>query len=474
MNSVALPASATANVMSAESDLVRQAARGDAEAFGELFRRHGAPAWRLAQAVSPDKDAAVASFRDGFAKAVKSGRFGRRTADTFRPQVLASVYKSAIDQAYDRAATPALSRRSAAGPEAALADAAYRSLPERWRAALWLREVESLDAERIGEVLGVSGSVAEQLVSRARRGLAGRFAQAHHEAPEHIGDVLRPLALAQPANLADVAAARWSTAGADRMPIFAPLSGWLEDRAIRPMSVAVGSLIALGVIGLGVVDTSGAVRSQLGASGNGSLGGAVPVQTCFGIACPAGGAAGATNGLAAYSFPAGGSGSGSGLGGSASSLGGSGGGIGTGAGGGGGLATGSGGSGSGSGSGPGLPGGTQLPGTPGPSPSPLPSVPQLPVPTTVPNPAPTPVVTVPLGSSSVSVGGSSLVGANVNGTTSVGLVCTSGLICSGTGTTSSPSTTAPSTTTTTLPLQKTVTSTIGQLTTTATTLLPGL
>lgn len=314
MNSVALPASASTQVVSAEADLVRQAARGDAEAFGELYRRHSAPAWRLAQAVTADRESATSAFRDGFVRAVRSGRFPRRAEATFRPHVLSSVYRAAVDQAYDRTAAPAPSRRSAAeGPDAALADAAFRSLPERWRAALWLGDVENLEADRVAAILGVSAPVADQLVARGRRGLAGRFAQAHREAPEHIGEVLRPLTLPMPANLQEVASARWSSSRVDHAPILAPLGGWLENRAVRPMSVAVGTLIGLGLIAMGVVPGGSTVRSQLGAANPSSVNGAVPVQTCLSLFCPAGtpGGAGGPGGSGLVSFtPSGGLGSG--------------------------------------------------------------------------------------------------------------------------------------------------------------------
>ena len=294
MNSVALPASASTTALSGEADLVRQAARGDADAFGELFRRHSAPAWRLAQAVTADRESAVTAFREGFVRSVKAGRFNRRATTTFRPHVLSSVYRAAIDQAYDRAAAPAPARRAAAdSPEAVLANAAFRSLPERWRAAIWLNEVENLDSERIGGVLGVSASVAEQLVARGRRGLAGRFAQAHHEMPQHVGEVLRPLTLAPPSNLSEVTRASWSTAGTDHMSVVAPVTGWLEDRAIRPMSVAVGALVGLGLIGLGVVPGGAAVRSPLSQGTTSTLPGAV--SSCLGLPCP-GGTAGTSTG----------------------------------------------------------------------------------------------------------------------------------------------------------------------------------
>ena len=494
MNSVALPASASTQVLSAEADLVRQAARGDAEAFGELFRRHSAPAWRLAQAVSTDQEGATAAFREGFVRAVKSGRMARRSTDAFRPQVLSSVYRAAIDQAYDRTAAPAPARRPAAdSPEAALAAAAFRSLPERWRAALWLSEVENLESDRIAGVLGVSASVAEQLVARGRRGLAGRFAQAHREMPEHVGEVLRPLALAAPANLADVTRSSWSTAGGDRLPLMAPVAGWLEDRAIRPMSVAAGALIGLGLIGLGVVPGGAAVRSPLGAAGASGSNSALGVQSCLDVSCPAGSnGAGTANGSGllspsylSTSFTSG-SGSASGAGGGAGA------GFGSGSGTGGTILTGgSGPSGTGSGSGTGAGTGSGSPTGSGPGSY----TPPPPTPSPPPGGGSTTLVTLPANLGSVGTSGSNLT-TNLGGSGGVTLntgtsgisgsvagtpLPTNSLTGTGTSSTGSGTSTSGSTTTTTTPIQS-VTSTVGgavtgavnNVTSTVTTLLPGL
>jgi DNA-directed RNA polymerase specialized sigma24 family protein len=304
MNSVALPATGTAATavpaISAEVDIVRQAARGESSAFEELYRRHSEPAWRLAQAVSPDKDAAVTAFQEGFVRAVRSSRTLRRSGEAFRPHVLSYVYKLAADQAYDRTSGPAVARRQPqGGPDAALTDAAFRSLPERWRAAIWLTEVENMDSDRVAAVLGVSAGVAEQLIARGRKGLAGRFAQAHHEAPEHIGEVLRKLAIATPANLAETTTVRWAASGTDHLSSLAPVSSWLEEHAARPLSVAAGALVGLGLIGIGVVSGGGGVHSQVGATGTGSVTGAVPVSACL-ASCPAG-----ANGAAAGSTSSG-------------------------------------------------------------------------------------------------------------------------------------------------------------------------
>lgn len=464
MNSVALPASATSsNTLGTEADIVRQAARGDVEAFGELFRRHGSPAWRLAQAVSCDADTATAAFRAGFVRAVRAGRLARRAPGAFRGQVLAAVYRTAIDAAYDRAAAPAPARRPAgADPETALAYAAFRSLPERWRAALWLSEVENLSADRIAGVLGVSAAVAEQLVARGRRGLAGRFSQAHHEAPAHVGEALRSLAIPMPADLAETTAAGWSAAGTDHLSALAPAATWLEERASRPMSVAVGALIGLGLIGLGVVPGGSTVRSQLQSISPSSVNGAVPVHTCFGLACSGqdlGGLQATDSGFLASSF-SGGAAGGSGAGGG-SGTGGSGFFSGTGPGAG---SFGPGGSAPGSGI-PGTPGGPSAPSVPGvpsgPSVPSAPSVPSVPGVPSVPTPGSTildvpGVATVTNSSGTLStslLGGTATASAGSGGlSTSVGTTTVTVPLKSGTSSTQNTSTSSASTTTTTLGL----------------------
>ncbi len=310
MSSVAAAATIAAPAaMSTESDLVRRAAKGEAESFGELYRRHSAPAWRLAQAVGPDRDSAVLAFGDGFVTALRSSRPGRRAGEEFRPVVLSSVYRATLGRSYDRTATPAASRRAqAAGPDAVLADAAFRSLPERWRAAVWLHEVENFDRDHIATVLSVSPGVADQLIARGGRGLAGRFAQVQRPVPDHLGEVLRPLAMGAPANLEQVTAARWSAGGAENATMLAPLGTWLEDRAVRPMGVAVGTLVGLGPIALGVVPGGTTVRAGLGSDTTSNLPGAVPVGNGSNTPVGASNRAADANGFLSYTFPSGGSG----------------------------------------------------------------------------------------------------------------------------------------------------------------------
>jgi len=308
MNSVALPTSATTPTLSAEGELIRQAARGEAEPFAELFRRHGQMAWRLAQAVAVDRDAAVAAVGNGFARSLRGARRHQAESDTgFRPLLLSAVYRSAMDYARAQASAGGGPRVGLEAPgakagkagrsksksaDAVLAEAAFRSLPERWRAAVWLSEVESLTIDRVAPILGVSAAVATQLEARGRRALAGRFSQAHRALPTHLGPVLRSAGLAMPAALADEVTLRWKAASSDTAR-FASVTGWLGERAVRPLWVSVGGLLGLGLIGLGLVGQHSAVPTGPATVASAPANGTVP-----GVASSGG--SGASGGSAAF------------------------------------------------------------------------------------------------------------------------------------------------------------------------------
>lgn len=272
MNSVALPASATGSALGTETDLIRRAARGDGESFEELYRRHSQVAWRFGQAVASDADAAVQVVSEGFGRALRGLRRRNRTeSEGFRPLVLAAIYRAAIDNPHSHgspapvAAGPARSaakgRSKGRGADAAFVEAAFRSLPERWRAAIWLSEVEALSDDRIAPILGVSAAVAAQLVSRGRRGLLGRFEQGRRAAPAHLDAALRPLSATVPAGLGQAVGARWASLVNDPAARFAPINDWLSERAVRPLWVSVGGLMGLSLIGLGLVAQGNGVNS---------------------------------------------------------------------------------------------------------------------------------------------------------------------------------------------------------------------
>jgi hypothetical protein len=173
-----------------------------------------------------------------------------------RPVLLSEVYRVAMAQA--RAAKTSF---PAAGPSDArdatrpsgATETAFNSLPERWRAAVWLTEVEQLDRSAVATILGVSGPVAAQLVDRGRQGLLSRFAQADVAAPDHLGAALRPLAATVPASMEATALKRWKVATTAPTGRLSPATDWLSERAARPLGIACGGLVALGMVGLGVL-----------------------------------------------------------------------------------------------------------------------------------------------------------------------------------------------------------------------------
>ena len=195
--------------------------------------------------------------------------------------------------------------------DSSLVATAFLSLPERWRSVLWLTEVEGLPPREIGQMLGISANGAAQLAVRARNGLRDHFLQAHlrgavdpeckftvdhlgayvggalsardvakvdqhltgcaacrarHEELEDIGTTLRKIALPIPLALGGIAAARWKLAAAaasaashsSRRALGA--AGLGTTRAVRPLAVAAGLTLALGIIGAAVVNPNGSTE----------------------------------------------------------------------------------------------------------------------------------------------------------------------------------------------------------------------
>jgi DNA-directed RNA polymerase specialized sigma24 family protein len=337
MSTVALPASAAGGGLGSQAEFARLAARGDEEAFAEVFSRHGQFAWRLAQAVANYPEAARAAVCEGFVAALKELRRHPRQGggdQAFRLALLGSVYRAAVREVHEHpqatrpsVAAPARGRSRSKAADVALLESAFRSLPERWRAALWLSEVEVMPIDSVGSALGVSGAVAAQLLTRAQRGLAGRFAQARRPMPEQLGAALRPLTAPIPASLSDDAAESFRELAGVPVARLAPLGAWLSEHSERPLQITAAVLLALGLVGLGVEANAGHTKAGPAATGNapaahGSF--SVP-KTSFGIPITSPGALGAAPGLGAATLAGAGLGS-SGTGQAATSGGGGGGG----------------------------------------------------------------------------------------------------------------------------------------------------
>lgn len=172
--------------MTAADDLtlLQSARAGDRLAFGVLYLRHHAAAWRVAcvaSRFSPDAELAVI---EGFTRVFSALPQESEEFDagrvSFRPYLLACVRQSALDRAraagrVEAGSEPAPLAGLAPDGEVVLstlehhvARGALAGLAERSRTALWLADVEAMTPGEIAGILGGPPEDAADLTARAR------------------------------------------------------------------------------------------------------------------------------------------------------------------------------------------------------------------------------------------------------------------------------------------------------------------
>lgn len=130
-----------------DAELERGIRSGDRRAAEELLRRHGAIAWRLAQAMVSDPDVAGAVLAEACRTLIGPGISGRPARSGSRLRLLI-----ATKDAGQAARLPEANR--AATDTASAMWATFQVLPPLSRALLWLAEVESLRPAQLEVVLG--------------------------------------------------------------------------------------------------------------------------------------------------------------------------------------------------------------------------------------------------------------------------------------------------------------------------------
>jgi RNA polymerase sigma factor (sigma-70 family) len=161
----------------------------------DLYRLHAAHALHVARSIThnaEDAADAVAEAFTGVLGVVSSGRLS--DAESFRPYLMVATRNAAIDivrrsgrlqptgraDDLDDVATAAgPSDRLLAGEDRELVARAFATLPPRWRAVLWLTEVERLPPRDAAPLLGLSANNVAQLATRARTRLRRQYVQSH-------------------------------------------------------------------------------------------------------------------------------------------------------------------------------------------------------------------------------------------------------------------------------------------------------
>lgn len=167
-----------------DADLVRRYLAGDPGAFDQLMREHEDRVFSICLRMLRDREAALDATQDTFVTVF-------RKADTFAGRSAFStwLYRVAVNTCYDHARKR---KRHAAEPlpegrdpmDASAADgftaaelrpdleAALATLPEEFRAAVVLADVEGLGRQTVADALGVPLGTVKSRVFRGRRLLA--------------------------------------------------------------------------------------------------------------------------------------------------------------------------------------------------------------------------------------------------------------------------------------------------------------
>ncbi len=165
-----------------DQELLRRHVAGDAEAFGELFRRHRDRLWAVALRTTCDPDEAADALQDAMVSAF------RRAADFRGDSAVTTwlhriVVNASLDRLRRRAGRPAVSAADEETFEALVThegdparvsdtrmdvDAALRMLPPPQRAALVLVDMLGFSVTDAAAILDISPGTVKSRCARAR------------------------------------------------------------------------------------------------------------------------------------------------------------------------------------------------------------------------------------------------------------------------------------------------------------------
>ncbi|MGH9038452.1 MAG: RNA polymerase sigma factor [Acidimicrobiia bacterium] len=149
-----------------DAELVAQARDGDRTAFGVLYLRHHAAAWRLASATSGFTDDAELAVLAGFTEVFSS--LPRSGDPLFRAHLLTCVRRAALERTRTRGRNGAPTTHEHDESQDHAVRAALSALPEPRRAALWLTDVEAMTPTEVAAVVGLDARSVPRLAGDAR------------------------------------------------------------------------------------------------------------------------------------------------------------------------------------------------------------------------------------------------------------------------------------------------------------------
>lgn len=165
-----------------DAELIDSTRAGDADAYGELYRRHYQAARAVARALTHNDSDADDVISEAFARVLRASRSGGGPDVSFRPYLVVAVRNAFYDRVRCNRESP---RNNEIADDvnqthnAAESDhehdssvtTALAQLPRRWQRVLWHTEVEGRSAAEVGALLGLAPNAVAALAYRAREGL---------------------------------------------------------------------------------------------------------------------------------------------------------------------------------------------------------------------------------------------------------------------------------------------------------------
>ena len=171
-----------------DAELIDNTRAGDADAYGELYRRHYPAARATAQALTHNRCDVDDVISEAFARVLRASRSGGGPDVSFRPYLIAAVRNVFYDKVRCNRESPSdqvtdvvnVSLLDGADDreDRAFATAAFAALPERWRRVLWHTAVEGRSAVEVAPLLGLAPNAVAALAYRAREGLRHEYQRA--------------------------------------------------------------------------------------------------------------------------------------------------------------------------------------------------------------------------------------------------------------------------------------------------------
>ncbi|MGL4340642.1 MAG: sigma-70 family RNA polymerase sigma factor, partial [Rhodoglobus sp.] len=174
-----------------DAELISAVRTGDSDAHRGLFERHSDPALRVARAYCRDTFAADDLVSEAFDRTVRAIRGGHGPELSFRAYLYTTMRRLASEQSARDSRVLATDDMTAFDQplpdtdpamvsfENRTVNAAFASLPQRWREALWYLEIERMSPADVAPILGLTANGVSALGFRAREGLRQAYLQAH-------------------------------------------------------------------------------------------------------------------------------------------------------------------------------------------------------------------------------------------------------------------------------------------------------